>query len=829
MLLFTSIFGTAQDRSEVDLDTYLDTVETVFNIRFSYQTEAVQALKLPNSTFEQLDQTLQYIKKQTGLTITKIDDRYYSILPRTSSIFCAQILDAATLKPLEGATIQALNKNASAVTDANGFIKLALIKSGDSIKVSFLGYKTEVLKVEMLTSDCQQISLAPKSFTLDEVVIKRLFSRGIRKFPDDRIEINTREFDILPGLTDPDILQTLQILPGIESIDESINNINVRGGTQDENLMLWDEIKMYHTGHFFGLISAYNPNLTERVEVTKNANSSEYSGGVSSTIKMYTPNAITQKISGGAGFNGLSADAFLQIPISTKLALQISGRRSFADYFQTPTYTSYFNRSFQDSEIKNDGSSAENIKSLSDFRFHDYSAKILYDISPKHQLRASFISLNNTLEYAESDADEQFLNESLIDQDNIAFGINLSSVINPAYDTFLNAYYTQYNIRSTDQDFSNNQVLAQTNQVLETAFKAKGTWHLNSRMNFEHGYEFTETGIRNTTSVNQPVFQQRKKDVVRQHAIFGDWSLDTNNFRLRTGLRTTYFEKFNKIRLEPRINIRQKIGHFALKTEAALKNQSTTQIIDFEDNFLGVEKRRWVLVNDNDIPLITSKQISLGVDYTQNNWLINLTGFYKQVSGITASNQGFQNQFKFIKTNGSYEAKGLEFLVNKTTPKLSTWFTYTLATNVYSFKSLNPATFPNNTDIRHSINTGGSYALFNNFKIAVSLNYHTGRPYTLPIENAETLPSSSNTYVVNYDTPNAANLEDFMRFDATANYSFNWDAVTAKFTLGIINILNQTNTIQRYHEVNPDDNTQAIAIQNNSLGFTPNASLRLTF
>ncbi|MEE3245460.1 MAG: hypothetical protein VX226_12470, partial [Bacteroidota bacterium] len=85
MLLFTSIFGTAQDRSEVDLVTYLDTVETSFNVRFSYQTEAVQDLKLPNSTFEQLDQTLQYITKQTGLTITKIDDRYYSILPRTSS------------------------------------------------------------------------------------------------------------------------------------------------------------------------------------------------------------------------------------------------------------------------------------------------------------------------------------------------------------------------------------------------------------------------------------------------------------------------------------------------------------------------------------------------------------------------------------------------------------------------------------------------------------------------------------------------------------------------------------------------------------------------
>jgi hypothetical protein len=43
--------------------------------------------------------------------------------------------------------------------------------------------------------------------------------------------------------------------------------------------------------------------------------------------------------------------------------------------------------------------------------------------------------------------------------------------------------------------------------------------------------------------------------------------------------------------IEPRINIRQQVSkQFALKLEN-LKNQTTTQIIDFEDDFLGVEKK----------------------------------------------------------------------------------------------------------------------------------------------------------------------------------------------------------------------------------------------
>ena len=95
--------------------------------------------------------------------------------------------------------------------------------------------------------------------------------------------------------------------------------------------MLWDGIKMYHSGHFFGLISAYNPYLTKKVSVTKNGTSSAFSDGVSSTINMETSDRITNKFSGGAGFNLLSADVFLQVPIKENLELHISGR----DFLQT--------------------------------------------------------------------------------------------------------------------------------------------------------------------------------------------------------------------------------------------------------------------------------------------------------------------------------------------------------------------------------------------------------------------------------------------------------------------------------------------------------------
>lgn len=104
---------------------------------------------------------------------------------------------------------------------------------------------------------------------------------------------------------------------------------------------------------------------------------------------METSNSITNKFTGGAGFNLISADAFVQIPIKDNLELHVSGRRSFTDFLNTPTYTNYFNRSFQDNSIASN--SVNNAESK--FFFYDYSFKVLYDLNYNHAIRANFIHI----------------------------------------------------------------------------------------------------------------------------------------------------------------------------------------------------------------------------------------------------------------------------------------------------------------------------------------------------------------------------------------------------------------------------------------------------
>ena len=407
-LLFTILFligftSVGQDTSNnLALSEFLINIEDKFDVKFSYSVSAVAPYDIEqNENLSTITEVIEYINLNTLFIAEAIDTRYITLVLTNKKLsVCGILKDAITQEALADASIT-ISTTKGTISAANGNFSFTNINPTDNITISYLGYQTRSFPASLLIkkdASCKTITLEKEDFALSEIVITQFLTSGLQKTIDDNLIINSDRFGILPGLTEPDVLQTIQVLPGVESIDESINNINVRGGTQDENLMLWDDIVMYHSGHFFGLISAYNPNLTKRIEVTKNGTSSEYGGGVSSTIIMSTDNEVTNELKGGVGLNGLSADAFLQIPLSKNISVQLSGRRSISDQLQTPTYQSYFKRSFQDSEINSAGESTNtSLETSSDFKFYDYSAKLLYDISSRHKFRVSFININNDL------------------------------------------------------------------------------------------------------------------------------------------------------------------------------------------------------------------------------------------------------------------------------------------------------------------------------------------------------------------------------------------------------------------------------------------------
>ncbi|MEL6918363.1 MAG: TonB-dependent receptor plug domain-containing protein, partial [Bacteroidota bacterium] len=347
--------GMAQDvlSSPKSLISYILELENTFNVKFSYIDDDINTVQINVPKTKVLSEILADIQEQTQIRIEKLNDRYYTLSRSTTVDICARVLDNFAKNTISGATVKVLGSDMAIITDQNGEFSLENIPSEAIIGIRYLGYKTKFVKANELLgrSPCTPLVLAQKFQELDEVILFKFLTTGLSKQEDASIQLDTEEFGILPGLIEPDVLQTVQALPGIKSIDETVSDINVRGGTNDQNLILWDGIKMYQSGHFFGLISAFNPYLTDKVTIIKNGTSAQYGDGVSGVISLETKNEIDDVFFGGAGFNLISADLYGQIPVSDKLAFQFSGRRSGTDFLNTPTFDQFFDRVFQDTEV----------------------------------------------------------------------------------------------------------------------------------------------------------------------------------------------------------------------------------------------------------------------------------------------------------------------------------------------------------------------------------------------------------------------------------------------------------------------------------------------
>ncbi|MCF6307738.1 MAG: TonB-dependent receptor [Flavobacteriaceae bacterium] len=815
----------------------LTATEEKFEVRFTYATKNIENIYLesPSEVFS-LAETLDYFNKNTPLLFTKVDNRFITITLKNSPFErCGIVTNSITGEPLEGATILTNNQNFAGITNNEGWFVIPPTIKANTVTISFIGFKKVQFPIsELETETCLKVAMHPLIDKLDQVLLN-YFTTGIEKQYNGSTTITTKNFGLLPGQIDNDVLQIIQVIPGVESVDETATNINIRGGAHNENLILWDDIRMYQNGHFFGLISAFNPDLTQKVTIYKNGTPARFGEGVSGVIDMKSKNDLTENITGGAGFNLINANAFISVPITKKLGLQVSGRKSINHLFESLVYTSYANRIFQDTEITNvqNTGSSSTILSDEDFSFFDFSAKLLWNISEKDKIRINFLTMENELDFTETISETNTSKTSILEQKSNVGSLSWTRNWSDKLKTTAFAYGTSYKLNSTNKDILTTQIIQQENEVLETGIKLDASIKFSNKVAVQTGYHFSETGIANTQDVNLPRFRFYEKKVLQSHIVFGNFEYTPNDNKtvINAGIRANYFPKLSAFLAEPRLSVHQKIGNeFAVEVLGEFKNQTTTQRIDFQSDFLGVEKNRWVLANENDIPIIKSKQASIGFLYNQHNWFINLEGFYKYVDGITSANQGFQNQFQFVKTTGNYTVKGAEFTLNKKMNSFSAWLSYTYSKNDYQFEELVPSEFANNIDVRNSFTLASTYT-HKKFKASLGFNWHSGKPYTTPVEGNEIIELNLEEFI-NYNLPNAQRLPDYFRANLSAEYRWKMsERIETKFNFAILNIFNKENILNTRYTIIKDSNgiSQVNKIDEISLGITPNISIQLLF
>ena len=823
----------AQNKKQtIALKEIIASIENRHHVTFNYSVNINETYLIAPEEFLSLEQQLMYLEKQTDFYFENIDNKFINISLKTKkkpTTLCGYIYSSSDNKPIENANIKT-SDNKHITSNSEGYFEIKkTVKS--EITISHIGFTTKKInQTEIKDNDCIKIILESELTNLQEIITNSVLATGITKNSDGSFIIKPKKFSILPGLIEADILQTMQQIPGVNSHDESVANINIRGGTHDQNLFLWNGIRMYQTGHFFGLISAFNPNLPHNISIYKNGSSAFYGESVSSVVNISSTPENFEKNTISAGINMINADFYAKKSISKTAYIEISGRKSITDYLETPTYVKYFDKAFQNTSIT-DFSQNQKVNYSSDkkFNFYDLTFKLFKKLGRKNTLILDLISINDNLNVSQKAAVNnsfQSQNDEL-EQENFGGNLLLERNWNKFNQTIVNASFSSYEIIANKKTSIGSQIVFQKNNVLDNAIKIENHHFLSPKFSFNNGYQFNEIGITNLDTVNSPQFYRKSKSVLRTHAAILESKFNDSISRMsfNTGVRFNFIENFNKLIIEPRLQFNYGISkHLNLEVLAEFKSQNTQQIIDLQKDYLGIEKRRWVLSNNSTIPIQQSKQIALNFSFKKNNWLINLENFYKKVDGITSSSQGFQNQLEFLKITGNYKVIGTEMLLQKKINPFLVWLSYTYNKNNYHFDSFSPPTFSNNFLISHMI-SGAAIFEKNNFKIALGTKWATGRPETTPIYKT----ADPNNPVIEYNSPNNKRLPSFFQVNFSSTYK--WESaknIQYKLGLSIMNVLNRKNEISEYYRIS--NLTNGIEeVKTFSLQRTPNISFRINF
>lgn len=822
ILFGCNIFYAQKEKNSAPLKKILVSIEKQHQVSFNYLDSDIEniSITIPSRKLT-LSQKISYLQDKTKLVFEKINNSIYAVHNNQKHFkICGYILSKDNQLPIADAEIT-LENGEKTTSNKDGYFEI-FTKESTNYTISSSEFVTVKTTGEHLKSgEIAHIFLNEKVKTIEEVLLNNKFiNSSIYRNKDGSYVILPQKGGVVPGLIESDVLQTMQYLPGIYSTDESISNINVRSGTHDQNLFLWNGIKLYQTGHFFGLVSTINPYLSNEIKIYKNASPAFYGEGIASVVDISTDNHFSDKNKYSFGMNMLNADVYAKINLSKTNFIEVAARKSYTELLQTPTYKEYFKKAFQNTTVTNfNTQESVDYSSEKKFNFYDISTKFVQKIGQKDVLALDFITIDDQLNVGqesiennenegedEKDEDDNFTNKNIIYQRNFGTSITWNRNWNAKNKSSLLISNSQYELDSKitnlNDIYSNKK---EENYVYDTSLKFENRHQINKKYAINAGYQLIFWKTKDLIEDSSISLFQKTYEKVDENALYAEAKMkdSINRVFLSAGVRANYVSQFKKTWLEPRLQFTYGINknlYFNILAEE--KSQIISQQISHQSDFFGVEKRRWVLANNSTIPIQRSRQVSLGLDYNDNNWLLTLEAYYKKVHDINTASQGFQNQFENVQTIGDYQVKGLEVLLQKKIMHFITWANYNFTDSKYDFPEITPKIFINNFQINHYFSCGVNYEK-NGYKFSLGSKWHTGKPETDILNSTITSEYPS----INYGSPNDKSLENFFQVDAFASYSFRTQKkLKHQFNFAVLNLFNKRNEINEYYRINPTNN-----------------------
>ena len=386
--------------AQKNITAILQEIESSSDWVFNYDPEALAAYTFEESLQKgAIKHQLQQIFYRTPFDF-EINGESILIFLETPQTFrlCGTIQDIESKVGLPLANIYNSKQQNGTQTGENGYFETEIIAyKNELMTISYIGYKSQTLMVqEFDQQDCKTFSLQIDGDLFgEEIIVKEYILPEITEGKTfSGVHIDFQKLAQRQTIIEQDILKTVQLIPGVTSIDESATNLQIRGGTPDQNLVLWENVTLYDPGHLFGMVSAINPYVVKEVKVFKGAFDPRYDSRIGGIVDLSLSNTIDNQFHGGIGSNLTEAHTYIQAPIvKNKLSVLLSGRNSINKFYNSPTLQSYSTKVFQGSKVEDQKEDVAegDVDANQQLDFYDINAKVIFQPTDKLTLKASWV------------------------------------------------------------------------------------------------------------------------------------------------------------------------------------------------------------------------------------------------------------------------------------------------------------------------------------------------------------------------------------------------------------------------------------------------------
>jgi ferric enterobactin receptor len=781
--------------------------------------------------------------------------RFVTAQIKTSIKLEGKIINSKDKQPVPYATITVKSNGNGALTNNNGYFAIELPTDTSSVRVSCIGFKPRTFNITPSTDFKRFFAELDEDIQeLDEVTVISEKERIVRVSGNiSSVKISPKLVAILPSLGEVDIMRSFQLLPGISASNETSSGLYVRGGTPDQNLILFDGMTIYHVDHFYGFFSAFNANTIDDIELMKGGFPAKYGGRTSSVMVITGRHADLSKVNAQADISLLSVNGALEVPlIKQRLSLQVAARRSYTDIIRTGLYNKIFGL-YSDNTQSNQPSSPGGMGRMQiqeqqpDFYFYDLNSKLNFIISRRHSLSLSFYNgkdnLDNSRDFSSNfnfggtSSENSASSTDKAGWGNIGVSTQWKADWGPKFNSSLFISYSRY-FSDRDQSSSTSNSTGsenrssgtlENNNVNDVSFRFRNQWEINKYNIIEFGIENTYNKITYKLVFNDTSVMINKNNEGNQTATYiqDKVSLLDNKIELNFGLRCTYQDIVKKIFYEPRAEISYEPLK-GLKVKSAWGNyyQLCTRVV--REDILQGSKDFWLLADGDNIPVSSSMHYIVGLSYEKGSFLIDAEAYYKTLKGLTEYSLRNTNSFRIAREQQEYffeghgYAKGIEVLLQKKYGLNTGWIGYTLSEVRYTFPDLNYGNpFYASHDQPHEFKAVYCRKI-RHFDFSSTFIYATGKPYTAPESQYQlTLLDGSKYDYIHVSDKNSLRLPDYHRLDLAISYNWFGNKTDCTLSLSVFNVYNRKNVWYKKFEINEDE----VTVTNvNYLGITPNIS-----